>query len=120
MPYNIGDGGGYGVHQVDARSMPPQLIFTPRQPSSTRGGESNQRHPHELFVGNLSFFCEENHLLELFSPFGRVDSHRVVRNGGQRRSRSLLYGFVCMSTRKESLQAIDALNGMMFMGRALM
>lgn len=74
-------------------------------------------HPHELFVGDLSFFCEESDLLELFSQFGVVEGCRIVRN--QARHRSLMFGFVCLSTRESALAAVEAVNNQIFMGRPM-
>ncbi len=33
-----------------------------------------------VFVGNLSFFCEETHLRSLFSSFGLLNDIEVVRS----------------------------------------
>ena len=71
----------------------------------------------ELYVGNLSYFCEEHHLWDLFGRIGNVDRCHIIRNYD--RTRSLSYGFVCMTTVEEALFAIKVLNDQMFMGRAL-
>ncbi len=104
----------------------PKLTSTTTNSSSSlshvyhNNHNPQHRNPHELFVGNVSFFCQENQLLELFGTIGLVTHCQIVRNEGHRRARPLLYAFVCMSTRKEAMQAIKAINGMMFMGRNLM
>ncbi len=72
---------------------------------------------NELHVGDLSYFCEEKHLYELFKNFGCVKSCRIVRNYNQ--TRSLMFGFVMMSTTSEAVLAASYLNGQMFMGRKL-
>ena len=71
----------------------------------------------ELFVGDLSFFCAEDNLLDLFRPFGLVTNVRVRRseNGGH----SLMYGFVTMRNLTDAESAAQALNGMLYMGRSL-
>jgi RNA recognition motif-containing protein len=71
--------------------------------------------PNELYVGNLSFFCSEDHLTELFSQYGGVKSTRIIR--GRTRKRSLSFGFVAMSTLQQATEAVTALDGHLFMGR---
>ncbi len=71
----------------------------------------------ELYVGNLSYFCEEYHLWELFGRIGNVDRCFVIHN--YEGTRSLLFGFVRMATVDEALFAIKVLNDQMFMGKAL-
>jgi RNA recognition motif-containing protein len=68
-----------------------------------------------IFVGDLSYFCEEKHLLDLFSPFGPVLSV-IVRRGKE--GNSLQYAFVIMSE-ADAYAACVALNGSKFMGRKL-
>ncbi len=95
-----------------------QPVFQQNGPSvGSRINNAPMKHPHELFVGDLSFFCEERDLAIAFSQFGHVDSCRIVRNEGKRRS--LMFGFVCMSTRECALQAIEAMNEQMFLGRII-
>ncbi len=84
------------------------------------GGQRKQKaptNPNELYVGDLSYFCEEVHLLEIFRRFGTVESCRVVRNENQ--TRSLQFGFVVMSTTDQAINAAETLNNQMFMGRVL-
>ena len=75
------------------------------------------RNPNELFVGDLSFFCQEKQLIELFSKFGPVAEARVKRS--DRGNRTLMYGFVRMEELKNALQSVAELNGKLFMGRAM-
>ncbi len=42
--------------------------------------------PLELFVGNLSYFCTEEDLYELFNQFVNVTSVRVMRADDKKRS----------------------------------
>ncbi len=79
--------------------------------------KTHQRNPYELFVGDLSFFCEEQDLFEIFGAFGAVDGVRIVRNDG--RNRSLMFGFVCMSNGDEAMDAINHLHGKLIMGRIM-
>lgn len=78
---------------------------------------SKQRKPTEIFVGDLSFFCTETHLFELFSQYGNVQSVRIVRS--QKKTRSLNFGFVCLESVHQSQEVCKILNGHLFMGRKI-
>ncbi len=75
------------------------------------------RNPNELFVGDLSFFCREHHLVELFSSCGPVVDARIKRS--EAKGKTLMYGFVRMDTLKGALTAAKELNGVVFMGRTM-
>lgn len=68
-----------------------------------------------IFVGDLSYFCARQDLLDLFSPFGPVSS-AVVRKS--KSNEPLHYGFVEMPV-ECAKQAIETLNGTYFLGRKL-
>jgi RNA recognition motif-containing protein len=70
-----------------------------------------------LYVGNLSFNTTEADLRELFAQSGAVTDAKLVMERDTGRPRG--FGFVEMSTESEATQAIDALNGREFQGRAL-
>jgi RNA recognition motif-containing protein len=69
----------------------------------------------ELFVGDLSFFCTEADLHQMFAPFGEIVKIRIKRSGATRRT--LMYGFVIMSSGEEAHHAKDTLHGRRYMGR---
>ncbi len=73
--------------------------------------------PNEIFVGNLSYFCDEVHLYELFNQYAHVTNVRVVRT--EDRSRSLLFGFVAFRTSTEMNEMTSLLNNHLFMGRVM-
>ncbi len=73
--------------------------------------------PNELFVGNLSYFCEEKDLYALFEENGHVEDVRIIKNDSG--TRSLMFGFVTMSTIHETREMEKLLNNQMFMGRKL-
>ncbi len=75
------------------------------------------RNPNELFVGDLSYFCQEQHLVELFTPYGVVVEARIKRS--DKGGRTLMYGFVRMETLKSALEAAKGLNGYTLMGREI-
>jgi RNA recognition motif-containing protein len=70
-----------------------------------------------IFVGNLTFGATESSIRTLFESYGSVDRVSVVtdRDTGQARG----FAFVEMTNDGEGLQAISALNGQEFDGRAL-
>ncbi len=70
-----------------------------------------------LFVGNLSYFCEETHLFDLFDQYTQVNGIRIIRN--DLRTRSLMYGFVTLPSHHDALEMERMLNGTFFMGRRL-
>ena len=74
-------------------------------------------HPLEIFVGDLSYFCQEHHLFDLFSIYGPVTEARVKRS--DRGNRTLMYGFVRMKELKDAQEAVAALQGKLYMGRAM-
>jgi RNA recognition motif-containing protein len=71
----------------------------------------------EIFVGDLSFFCQEQDLLNLFSNFTDVQNIRIIRNG--LRKRSLTFGFVELATPQQARDAMNLFDGHLFMGRNL-
>jgi RNA recognition motif-containing protein len=70
-----------------------------------------------LFVGNLSYFCEEKHLRELFQPYGCLLQARVMHN--EHNTRSLMYGFVTLSSPEAAREMERIFDNHMFMGRQM-
>lgn len=70
---------------------------------------------HGVFVGDLSYFCTEQDLYQLFSPFGNIDSV-MVRRG--KAGDTLHYGFVKMDD-ASAQKALVAMQGHKYMGRKL-
>ncbi|MCO5144284.1 MAG: RNA-binding protein [Oligoflexia bacterium] len=71
----------------------------------------------KLFIGNLNFTINDSSLSEIFSPFGTVESAKVITDRDSGRSKG--FGFVEMSSSTEASEAIDGLNGKDIEGRAL-
>ncbi|MGN6627777.1 MAG: RNA recognition motif domain-containing protein [Tepidisphaeraceae bacterium] len=70
-----------------------------------------------LYVGNLAYSVDSSQLQELFSQHGTVTSAQVLSDRETGRSKG--FGFVEMGTDDEATNAINALNGQQFGGRAL-
>ncbi len=70
-----------------------------------------------IYVSNISFSAEEEDLELAFSEYGTVDSVKIIMDRETGKSRG--FGFVEMDDEDEGQNAIDALNGIEFMGREL-
>lgn len=67
-----------------------------------------------IFVGDLSYFCNEEDLYSLFAPFGTILTVRVRRGVT---GESLMHGFVALESPTAATTAIRTLDGLEFMGR---
>jgi RNA recognition motif-containing protein len=74
-------------------------------------------HPNEVFVGNLSYFCDEYHLYSLFNQYAHVTNVRIVRTDNH--SRSLLFGFVAFRSAVEAKEITRLFDRNIFMGRKM-
>lgn len=70
-----------------------------------------------IYVGNLSFECDENELRRLFEQHGEVSSAKVVSDRFTGRPRG--FAFVEMPDDAQGQAAIDALDGTSHMGRTI-
>ncbi len=70
-----------------------------------------------VFVGDLSIYCTEKDLYELFKSFGPIEEIRLKRSNSDRTS--LSYGFVKFATVEQATTAISTMNGYMHLGRGL-
>jgi len=70
-----------------------------------------------IFVGNLPFRAEQEDVIELFSPFGEVAncSLPLERDTGRKRG----FAFVDMGDDAQEQKAIDDLQDVEWMGRAI-
>ncbi len=93
--------------------------FSSSVPVQNHTNSSNSKHPlHsplELFVGNLSYFCDESHLVEVFSQYATVTNARIMKSNDKKRS--LMYGFVTLSSRREVMEMCKMFRGHLYMGR---
>lgn len=87
--------------------------MSPSWSSSTESTAPNQL--EALFVGDLSYFCSDADLQNVFQPYGPVHKS-VVRKS--KTNEPLHYGFVEIPTSNVD-RAIQELNGAMLLGRKL-
>lgn len=71
----------------------------------------------KIYVGNISFNATEDDIRTLFSPFGEVESVKLISDPQTGRARG--FGFVEMPSSDDAGKAIEALNGKSFMDRTL-
>ena len=71
----------------------------------------------KLYVGNLSYATGSQDLLDLFTAIGSVKTCTIVEDRITRRSRG--FGFVEMSSKAESENAVAQLDGKEIAGRKL-
>ena len=73
--------------------------------------------PKKLYVGNLAYSVTDQHLKELFSGIGTVESVAVITDKFSGQSKG--FGFVEMADEKQAAEAVSSLDGTEFMGRNL-
>lgn len=94
-------------------SLAPSLLAVVRSMAMpSRKTEDNKT----LYVGNLPFRTTRYELRELFQPYGKIHSARIVIDRATRKPRG--YGFVEMDG-KGAEKAIHSLNGHTMAGRNL-
>ena len=71
----------------------------------------------KLYVGNISFQCTEQELVEVFASVGTVGEVSMVYDNETGRPRG--FAFVTMRTRADGDKAIDELDGTEIHGRPL-
>lgn len=85
---------------------------------STTSNNHNVSPPmRTLFVGDLSFFCEDDDLRKLFSGYGQVISVEIKR--GKATGDSLMHGFVEMDSEESAENALNQLRNQKFLGRRM-
>lgn len=72
---------------------------------------------NKLYIGNLSFDCSNEDLMDLFKQAGTVESADLITDKFTGRSRG--FAFVTMETEEAATQAIELFNDQEFLGRRL-
>jgi cold-inducible RNA-binding protein len=68
-----------------------------------------------LYIGNLPYGIDEDSLRQMFTPYGTVESAKVIKDRQTGRSKG--FGFVEMAGQPEADAAIKALNETALDGR---
>ncbi|GAA5482380.1 RNA recognition motif domain-containing protein [Haloferula sargassicola] len=71
----------------------------------------------DIYVGNLPFTATEEEVAELFAAFGPVERVKLITDRETGRPRG--FGFVTLADAAKVNEAVEALNGQDFGGRAL-
>nr|CAI5817544.1 unnamed protein product [Callosobruchus analis] len=82
-------------------------------------GDNNQNVPDKtkLIVNYIPQFATEDDLAQIFTPIGRVESIKIMRD--YKTGYSFGFGFVKYTTPEEAAKAIEALNGFTFRNKRL-
>jgi RNA recognition motif-containing protein len=72
---------------------------------------------NSLFIGDLSIFCSEDDLRNIFSPFGELLEIKIMKS--EDKGRSLSYGFVKYADTNCASHALNELQHVMLHGRNL-
>jgi hypothetical protein len=105
------------AHLDKACVSPTGSDSSSRIPSSHISPESSVvANNHTVFIGDLSYFCTEEHLIPVFRPYGIISEVKVKRNN---KGETLMFGFVSYEDESSVNAAIAELNGKEFMGRCL-
>ena len=70
-----------------------------------------------IYVGNISYNLTEDQLKDLFTPFGSVESARIITDKFSGKAKG--YAFIEMQSEEEGDKAIEALNGSDVEGRKI-
>ncbi|RHW68265.1 RNA-binding protein [Trypanosoma brucei equiperdum] len=75
----------------------------------TQQGNDTRKLRCNVYVASLPLDFDDDQLFDLFSPYGRISSARIMRSKGARQSRG--YGFVLFRHASSAEKAIDSLVG---------
>ena len=70
-----------------------------------------------LYVGNLPYRIDEDSLRQLFTPYGNVETSKVIKDRQTGRSKG--FGFIEMSSQAEAENSKNQLDGHNLEGRNL-
>ena len=77
----------------------------------------NPKQQRSLYLGDLSFFCQESDVLNAFQVFGEIQEVRLMRS--KQDGKCLGYGFITFMTVEQAHNALEAMDGKVFIGRQL-
>lgn len=89
--------------------------FIPRKERDQEIGDKAKKYSN-VFVKNFGENLDDEQLFELFLPYGKITSHKVMSNDS---GKPKGFGFVAFSCPEEAEAAVDALNGHEIGGKPL-
>ncbi len=72
-----------------------------------------------LFLGDLSFICDEMKLYDVFSRFGGIESVQLKKSDLDPQRAHLGFGFIKFCCRESAERALQEMDGYFFLGRAM-
>lgn len=117
MGMNVNGNGNANIHINGNHRLRTAAHMAAPVPSQSTSLATAIANSTELFVGNLSYFCQDQHLFDLFNSYGHVESVRTISadNG----TRPLMFGFVRLSSVAEAQEMRTLLDNHLFMGRRI-
>jgi RNA recognition motif-containing protein len=73
--------------------------------------------PHCLFLGDLSAFCTEEILEQIFSPFGKIILLQIARSKKSNIKKHLMFGFLGYDNSTSAANAMKAMEDRSFVGK---
>ena len=77
----------------------------------------NEKQQRTIYLGDLSAFCNEQELYEVFKPFGEIQEIKLMRS--KHDGSCLGYGFMTFATIEQAFNAMESMHGKMLIGRQL-
>lgn len=111
------DMGGRALRVNYPQSNRDKPRFERSERRAPSGGSRRPDDPNKLFVGNLSWGCDEGALYQLFADYGKVVDATVVYDRESGKSRG--FGFVTLDNPNAVSTAIESLDGVEYEGRQL-
>lgn len=105
-----GGGGGRGGEEGFGENSNQDFS----QKSSSKQGHHYSR---TIFVGDLSYYCTEEHLYQHFQSFGPIELAQLKTSKDGKPH--LSYGFVKYHDSESAAAAIEAMDGKVMLGRAI-
>jgi RNA recognition motif-containing protein len=120
------------TNQYQKDFVSPRPKSYQQMPASSNFASMNHGHSHSnffannsyqqlsrtIFLGDLSIYCTEKDICQLFSSFGAIESIHLKRIP-QGHSHFLSYGFIRYQTRQSAEHSLASLDGVVFLGRPL-
>lgn len=122
IQFATGESAEKAIQKVNGMMLNGKKVYVgPFIPRKERIAANSSREFTNVFVKNLDLHVDDDKLFEVFSPYGPIKSHVVMRN---QNNESKGFGFVNFEIADDAARAVDELNGLelngkpIFVGRA--